>query len=226
MKNYFNKKTAILTLTILTSSIVMAQSAPAQGTTPPLIIPQYNNSDLASAGCDPQVWSQMVSDYTNKRNLERNQQAEMQVKAQMRAAKPVGSTSGGRSCFEGAIGQINGAISTVNQAIAIFTGGGVDWNALGNNAMNQLTNAACNQLEAYAGNMIYNTTAPLTGALGTITGTINNAGINTPIGNVNVGGAIQQGATNTIPYINQGAVGGALGGTQQVPWYQQYNPFR
>lgn len=226
MKNYINKKVVILTLSVLASSMAMAQGTPAQGTTPPLVIPQYNPSDLSAAGCDPQVWNQMVADYTAKRGLERNQQAQIQVKDQMSAAKPAAGTGGGRSCFEGAIGQINGAISTVNQAISIFTGGGVDWSALGNAALNQLTTAACNQIDAYASGMIYNTTAPLTGSLGMATGTINNAGINTPLGNVNVGGAIQQGQGGTIPYVNQNTVGGALGGTQQVPWYQQYNPFR
>ncbi len=227
MKKYLNKNVTILALSILTSGMVMAQGTPAQGTTPPLYVPQYNPADLNAAGCDPQVWNKMVADYTAKRGLERTQQGEIQVKAQMSAARPSGSpTAGGRSCFESAIGQINGAISTVNQAISIFTGGGVDWSALGNSALNQLTSAACNQIDAYASGMLYNTTAPLTGSLGMVTGTINNAGVNTPLGNVNVGGAIQQGSTNTIPYVNQSTVGGALGGTQQVPWYQQYNPFR
>lgn len=231
MKNKNKIFTCGLLASAFLSAGVMAQTrvvVPNTGT-PPLIYYTYNAQEMQAAGCDPVVWNEMVTNFVERRTRERIQQGTIQVREQSTPPVPVGGTSGGLSCFENATNQINRASGGVNSLISIFSGG-VDWNALSQSAVNQLSNAACNQVDSYLGNITSGALQPINSTLGQTRGAITGAGVGTPLGTVGIGGAITPAPnTNTIPNvtaptINQGGAQTAAAGF----WgnIQQINPFR
>ena len=242
-------KIAVTVMLVLTANIASAQMTTGQ--TPRLMIPQYTNTELQSVGCDPNNWNMLVNQYLAKRGLERSQQAQQQVADQMTATPAARGTgtgpgAGGATCFESAINTINNTMRTVNQIIAIFTGGGPDWSAIGNAVLGQLTTAACNQINQYTGSIAYNAVSPLNQSLNGGIGAINNTGVNVGgLGTVNAGGMVLGSATGnaglglngsnngTLPYISSGQVNSTINGTatggvntSTTSWYSNLNPFR
>jgi len=229
-------KTKIFALGLVSSALIagnaMAQTkvtVPNTGT-PALTYFTYTNQELQSSGCDPNVWNELVADYIQKRTLERAQQGAIQVQDQAKPPIPAGGTTSGRSCFENATNQINSAISGINSLLSIFTGS-VDWSSLANNTINQLTTAACNQIDAYLVNMTSGVLQPINNTVNQTNSTIGGASINTSLGSVNVGGAIvpNTSTTTTVPYVNTttnttGTIQNTT--TEILSNIQQFNPFR
>lgn len=235
---------------LLMTAINTTNAQMTTGQTPRLMIPQYTNTELQSVGCDPNNWNMLVNQYLAKRGLERSQQAQQQVADQMSATPAARGTGtgpggGGASCFESAINTINNTMRTVNQIIAIFTGGGPDWGAIGNAVLGQLTTAACNQINQYTGSIAYNAVSPLNQSLNGGFGAVNNLGVQTGLGNINIGSQVLgsargnagpglNGSNNgALPYINSGQVNSGLNGVisggannSTGSWYSNLNPFR
>ena len=212
-----------------------------------LIIPQYDNGTLINAGCEPQVWNQMVNDYTAKRGLERGLQfstIQEQYLSTPAAKGPTSGASGGAgSCFQSATNNINSAMQGVNALMSIFSGG-FDFSALASGVANQLGQAACREIDSRLGQMTGGLTGQLNTATYGVTSTITGASINTgtSAGSINVGqyatsannttgNQIPYISTNginnaTAPYVAQGqtAVNGAT--SQAGSFFQSLNPFR
>lgn len=220
-------KNKILTLALITSAlfasntIAQTQVTVPNSGTPALTYFTYTNQELQAAGCDPNVWNELVTEYVKKRMVERNQQGLIQVQKQATPPVPAGGTSSGKSCFENATNQINSAISGVNSVLSIFTGN-VDWSSLSNKTLGQLTTAACNQIDSHLGNITSGVFQPINSTIHQTTGMISGASVNTALGSVNLGGAITPSTnTTTVPHVN---TTGATSGI--IDTIQQFNPFR
>lgn len=205
------------------ASGAMAQAAAPQTSTPQILIPEFSAEQLKEARCDPNIWSELVQNYLNKRSYERQVQGQIQVIDQARAA-PQPSTSSGSSCWDTALNQIGSIASTLDNIMSIFSGG-LDINKLGNIIKQQVTNYACNQLTNFTGQIAYGVNSTVNGVYQDTVGKIgyNNGVINvggrdviqnptgTSYGNGAISGAYNQGTSGIRGAGN--AVGSAVGNT-------------
>lgn len=209
-----------------------------------LVIPQYDAGTLTSAGCDPQVWTQMVTDYTAKRGLERGLEYST-IGEQILSTPKEGSTAtgGAGSCFQSATNNINNAMKGVNALMSLFSGG-FDFGALATGIAGQLAGAACRQIDAKLGQMTSGITGQISNATNGITSQVTGASINTgtAAGTINVGQYATGANTPSgpqIPYVNTNGINNATapyvaqgqtvvnGATSQASgFFQNLNPFR
>lgn len=163
-----------------------------------LVIPKYDSGTLKSAGCEPQVWTQMVADYTAKRGLERGIEYTT-IKEQLSSVPK--SESGSGSCFQSATQNINNAMKSVNAVMSLFSGG-LDFSSLASGVASQIAGAACKQIDTKLGEI----TGGVTNTINTATTSITGASINTgtSAGSINVGqyATVDNQTATQIPYVS------------------------
>lgn len=243
MKMNTKKLTLVVALTVMPLLYVNAQGVVQVGDG--LYVPNYDNQTLISRGCEPTNWQKLVTDYVNKRNVDKmvaKAQTDQMVKGAPSAPGTAGSGLG--ACFQSAASSINGVIDTANKALSIFNGG-VDFGSLASNIGNQLASAACKQVDYVVGQQVGAVTNGINGAVGQVTGTVNGLGVNTPLGNVNAGNTIGGAVTpstntsNNIPYVNTNGINNATSGATSTVtnavnsgassvggFFSNINPFR
>lgn len=235
MKTHHKIIKTIIATAILSSGTTIYNTALAQDTNPGGNVttqistsivppPNYSNGDLIGAGCSPNVWNKMVSDYTRKATVNTEFRNQIQVRNQGIGA-PTPDQVG--RCFDAAARTINNATRAFNMITRILNGS-FDSGALYDYAEKIAVNAACSQINSYVSQSGLNTT--INGGVGAVNGglgTILNSG--NQIGGVNVGsagqilgaGGLNQGGNN-IPYVNGNAVGGAINTT--LPYMNPNTP--
>jgi hypothetical protein len=121
---------------------------------------------------------------------------------------PKGATNKALACVDGAAAKLDGIV-TAGQSIVNLLLGTIDMGKIGGDAMNTITNQACNMVDSYLTNTINSATGPYVSTVTSLPGqTASMGNVSTPLGNVNVGSAVlgqaQQGstATNTQPVTN------------------------
>lgn len=190
------------------------------GTSLVIPVPQYDSGQLAQAGCDQNVWNQMVTDYQNKALT---QAAIGEKTAQLQATRAPSPVS---SCFDAAVQLINNATRAYNTIAALLTGGGLDSSMLYAYAQKLVVGAACSQVNSLVnqsglGTQINNVNGQIGGALNTGT---NIGGVNT--GSVNQilnGGGYQQNNSGNVPYVNSNGLANSTGATGVL---NSINPFK
>lgn len=183
-------------------------------------VPQYSSDQLTQAGCDQNVWNQMVNDYQNRAQT----QAAIGTKmAQMQATNAPSPVS---SCFDSAAQLINNATRAYNTIASLLTGGGLDSSMLYQYAQKLVVGAACSQVNSLInqsgiGSSIGQVNSTIGGALNTGT---NIGGVNTgSVSTILNGGGYQQNTSGNIPYVNGTGLANSSGASGLL---NNINPFK
>ncbi len=154
-----NKKIIIglISVGLLSANSYSFAQITSTNNTPQLMIPQYSQQDLTNQGCDPNNWNVLVNEYVQKRTVERQIQAQIQLADQIRSSPSLGG-----QCLENVMNQMNQVMGAINALIALFTGN-IDWASIGRSVLSQMTEWACASIDTYTGNMMYGTTQPYMG---------------------------------------------------------------
>lgn len=203
-----------VTLNMGVSSIAIADTLPistgstttAAGTTPELAVPEYTLAELKTANCDPNVWSTLVTNYLKKRGFERQVQGQIQVRDQANAAPSAKSASSGGSCWENALGSLKDGAKSIDSLLSIFTGG-VNWDAIADKVMNQVSDYACSQLNNYVGQINYGIRSQVGNVTGGLNDTLGQIGVKGPVVNIDGTDIIRNPST---PNTGNGPVSGAF----------------
>lgn len=185
-----------------------------------LVVPQYDDSTLAAAGCDKNVWNTMLNQYVANRTADKAMAGQIGANFVSRAPSATNPLSGAvGSCFGSALSTINSVTATANTIRGLLTGNGFDSSQLMTYAEKLATQAACSQVNAYISETT--STSGLGSTISTFngtTGSVLNSGTN--IGGVNTGsisGALggsgyTSGASSStnIPYLNTTTVGNGV----------------
>lgn len=195
-----------------------------QITLPPLTLvvttEQLNDSGirkkLTDVGCDPSVMQRLNNVYLNTRGLQRNLELQTLVGEQaVKTPAAAGSKPGPAgangvpgpsvgSCFQNAAGQINTAVSAVNNVLSVLSGGGFNTSAAVAAAAKYAQNAACQQINTTTGQMVGGYTNQVTGTIAQGTGGV----LNNSVGGYSAGQVLQSGSSPstatgaTVPYVN------------------------
>lgn len=208
MKNKKNLICTKLGLGILAlSGLGFSGIASAAFTPAPLNITTYDPAELRSVGCDPAIMDKLNSEYIAKRGFDRQREGTILVRDQVsQAPDPTAfGGSGGRTCIESAQAAVKGVAQQVDSIMAIFNGA-MDTSSVAQKVMNQVSNAACTQINNYAGQMVYGNSQGVRQVLSGVNGAVNGS-VETPIGNIGIG--------SNIPRDNTGAVSGAVNNANQ-----------
>lgn len=227
---------AILVLGVL--PLLSANAAGVKEVATGLFVPDYSSQELTSRGCEPTNWNKLVSDYVAKRTGERMLEKAQTDQIIKNAPTAQGGGLAGKAgaCFQNAMSQIDGVISTANKVLSIFDGS-FSLGALASNLANQYAGQACQQIDYMVGSQVNRALSPVTGVVGTGT----NAIYGTNVGGVNVGTSVLGAITPStgayqIPYTgsatgisnnsNQTWTGAAQTSAQQQGFFSKMNPFK
>lgn len=211
-KNSFKKLSVSVGVGIILSvsaSTAMAQANAQTQTTPQLMIPEYTAQQLKEAGCDPNVWSQLVQNYLNKRGYERQVQGKIQVIDQGNAAPQSGNSgTNGASCWDQALDQIGSIATTLDNIMSIFNGG-FSASKLGGVIKQQLSDFACSQVTNYTSQISYGVNSTVNGVYQDTVGRI---GVNNGVINIGSGDVLKNPVGSGTPGKISGAYDQATSG--------------
>lgn len=180
-----NKK--IISGGLILAAIFASNIANAQVTIPAAPFKSQGEVDAYKKGCDYNgVYVPMYNKWVSAATSYKTNTLDPQIKEQVLNTP---SAQAQRTCLEGAISQINGIASKVSGLMAIL-GGSTDWSSIASTVSQQAMNMACNQINSYASGAVNNATAGINNTINTTIGTISGAGVNTPVGNINIGNQV------------------------------------
>lgn len=172
---------------ILFSTILINNIAIAQVNIPSMPFKSQAEVDNYKTGCDyNKVYQPLYNKWVTAATAVNNNVYKPQIKDQVLNAP---SAQGSKTCLEGAISSINGVASKINTVMSIL-GGNIDFNSVASSIGTAVGNMACNQVSNYANNAVNSATSGINNVYNQGMSGVNNAGINTGMGNVNVGNSV------------------------------------
>lgn len=192
--------TIVGTVVLLSSTSAMASLKPTTpakpGETPQLAVPEFTLEDLKKANCDPKVWTQLVTNYLQKRGTERPIQGQIQVVDQATAAPSAKPSSrlaqNAKSCWENALGSLKDGASALDGLLSIFSGN-FNWSSVANKVIDQVSDAACNQLMSYTNEINYGIRSQVGNVQGGLQDTVGKIGIKGDVINIDGNDIINSG---------------------------------
>ncbi len=154
----------------------------------------YNSADLAAAGCNQAVMSEMFNAAAQRYMPTVPVANQLLVKDQVAKAPEAKSMM---NCVDRAMNSIKSITNSIDKVLGIISGG-VSPGAVADSISKQMTNLACSQVDNYVTGKIYNSTNGIMGKVNMATGVATNGVyVNTGLGQVNVGGGAIQPRNNT-----------------------------
>ncbi len=215
-KNKFKKLIVITGLSLFTN-ITFAVTSTTQLSDIVATFPTNQwDSDWAKEGCDQNVYNSMFN--KAKANYEKIAPSMYDNLVKKQAdATPKKPTQAALKCIDGAISQLDGAVTAAQSVYNTIMGvGSIDFQSLGSKAMSKLTDAACREVNNYTSASAREITGSMSSGITGITNQVTGATkIDTPLGTINAGqevlnAAKTQAGTTTKSTTVRNAVSGVL----------------